>query len=268
MAEMDEGLGFGASTDRLKQIYFERLNGQGTGGDATLVELVLDRARRVISHPSRPKIRTVESFLTNPYGELDLEDSIEESPLLSEPEDFLVEEVKDKPFSCVAMLDISSSMTGEKHLLASVAIAVLLLEVQPPDASVVLFSSKANAIKSLQTYDSPEDTVLKFLKSKPRGFTNIRAGLQQGLKEYHKRNSGRRKVGLLASDGRSTEGGDALEMARQFDFLLVLHLHGAGSHIESSRDIAKAGNGLCLEVEDFSALPKKLYEAIRLLARI
>lgn len=268
MAEMDEGMGFGSSSDRLRQVYFERFAGNSSVGDATLVELVLDRARRVISHPSRPKIRRVESFLSNPYGELDLEDSIEESPLLREPEDFLVEEVTDKPFSCVTMLDISSSMTGEKHLLASVAIAVLLLEVRPPDASVVLFSSKANSIKSLLSFDSPEDTVLKFLKSKPRGFTNIRAGLEQGLKEYRTKNSGRRKVGLLASDGRSTEGGDALEAARQFDFLLVLHLHGAGSHIESSRDIAKAGNGLCLEVEDFSELPAKLYEAIRLLARI
>ena len=268
MAMMNEGGAFGGSSDRLRQIYFERMSNQTPQNDRELVGLVLDRARRVISHPSRPKIRKIETFLSNPYGELDLEDSIEESPLLSDPEDFLVEEISDKPFSCVAMLDTSSSMTGEKHLLASIAVAVLLLEVRSSDASVVLFSSKAQAIKSLLQNESAEETILKFLKSKPRGFTNIRAGLTQGLKQYQTKNSGRRKVGLLASDGRSTEGGDALEVARQFDFLLVLHLHGAGSHIESSREIAKAGNGLCLEVQDFSELPRKLYDAIRMLSRI
>ncbi len=268
MAFSDENAGFGLSNDKLRQIYFEKAQSGDPKWDRELVSLVLDRARRVISHPSRPKLRKVENFLTNPFGELALEESIEESPLLAMPEDFLVEEVVDKPFSCVAMLDTSSSMNGEKHLLASIAVAVLLLEVKPPDASVVLFSSKAQSIKSLSTQESVADTVLKFLKARPRGFTNIRLGLEHGIKQYQMTASGKRKVGLLASDGRSTEGGDVLEIARQFDFLLVLHLHGAGSHIEASREMAEAGSGVCLEVEDFSELPNRLYDAIRLLARI
>lgn len=267
--EFSEGAaGSGLDNDKLRQIYFERVQSGDSKWDRELVSLVLDRAKRVISHPSRPQLRKLENFITNPFGELSLEETLEENPLFSNPEDYLVEEVIEKPFSCVMMLDISSSMNGEKHLLASIAVAVLLLEVRPPDASVVLFSSKAQSIKSLLSQERVEDTVLKFLKSRPRGFTNIRLGLEQGLKQYEGRSTGKRKVGLLASDGRSTEGGDVLEIARRYDFLVVLHLHGAGSHIDASREIAAAGNGVCLEVEEFSELPKRLYDAIKLLARM
>ena len=104
----------------------------------------------------------------------------------------------------------------------------------------------------------------------PRGFTNIARGLEMGMKQFTRGRlpHGRRKVGLIATDGRSTEGGDPAEVARQFDFLVVLHLHGPGSYIEGSREMASRGHGVCLEVERFEELPHRLYEAVRMLARM
>lgn len=233
-----------------------------------LVELVLDHARRVIAHPSRPVMQRTESFLREPFGEIALEESMEEDPTLTDLEQFLVTVNEEKPFSCVAMLDTSSSMSGDKHLLASVAVAVLLLEVAPKDAAVIVFNSDATSIKALLSEDAPEKTVLSFLRTKPRGFTNIASGLEEGLKQLKRFGSQKRKVGLIATDGRTTEGKDPIDIAREFDSLIVLHLHGPGSHIDASREMAQAGHGVCLEVEKFEELPKRLYDAIRLLARL
>lgn len=253
----------------MRQLYFQRQRGGVPDEklDRQLVQLVLDHAKRVIAHPSRPTQRRTETFPRDPFGELDLEASLEENPLLSEPEDFLVEQQVEKPFSCVAILDASSSMSGDKHLLASIAVAVLLLEVPARDNSLIVFSSEAMTIKRLFTEEAPAATVLRFLRARPRGFTNIARGLAEGLAQAKRLGGTRRKVGLIATDGRSTEGGDPLEVARQFDFLLVLHLHGPGSHLDASRDMAQHGNGICLEVERFEELPRRIYDSLRMLAR-
>jgi len=255
-------------TDLLRSMYLERARATAPDAavDREIVRMVLEHAKRVIAHPSRPMHVSMERYLDHPQADLALEETIEESPLLSEPEDFLVELSKEKPFAVSAILDCSSSMTGDKHLLASIAVAVLLLEVARRDAALTVFASDAQTIKSLGSEDSPETTVLKFLRNRPRGFTNIAKGLEHGLREA-KRSQRRRKVGLLASDGRTTEGGDPLVAARQFDHLIVLHLHGPGSHLESSQALAQAGHGTCLEVEDFEELPRRIYDAVRILAR-
>lgn len=257
-------------TEWMKGLYFQRSHLGGDDGklNGEIVNLIIDHARRVISHPSRPMEMVLEDFSRVPQGELALEETLEENPFLSVQEPFLVEVNRERPFSCVAMLDSSSSMAGDKHLLSSVAVAVLFLKADPRLTSLVLFSSKAKAIKRMGADEKVENTLLRFLKHSPRGFTNITAGLEEGLKQFDTKALRGRKVGILASDGRATEGGDPLEAARKFDFLVVLHLHGPGSHIETSRELAQAGNGICLEVEKFEELPNRLYDALRLLARL
>jgi Mg-chelatase subunit ChlD len=254
----------------MRRLYVERLHSAQPNpqADKELVSLVLDHAKKVIAHPSRPLIMEQESFRRAPFSELALEESIEENPLLSDVDDLLVEHASEKPFSCVALLDASSSMSGEKHLLASIAVAVLLLEVQAKNTSVVVFASDAKPIKNLLVQEEPEETILRFLKSRPRGFTNIARGLEAGLLQLNRQGGKKRKVGLIATDGRTTEGKDPLDVAARYDFLVVLHLHGPGSHLDASKEIAQKGNGICLEVENFDELPRKLYEAVRMLARL
>jgi len=262
----------GGRPEMMRRLYFQRQRDEvkDERWDRELVKLVLDHAKQVIAHPSRPTYHRLENYLRSPFGELAIEESLEEDPFLEQPEALLVEVSEEKPFTCVAMLDMSSSMSGEKHLLASIAVAVLLLEVASEDSALTTFASDAREIKRLGVEEPVETTILRFLKHHPRGFTNIARGLEMGMKEFSRGRfpQGRRKVGLLVSDGRATEGGDPIEVARQFDFLLVLHLHGPGSHIEGSREMASEGNGICLEVERFEELPRRLYEAVRMLGRL
>jgi hypothetical protein len=159
-------------------------------------------------------------------------------------------------------------MSGDKHLLASIAIAVLLLEVEATEAGIVAFSSGAKSIKRLKSSDSAVTTLLRFLEQQPKGFTNIHRGLFEGLKQFQETGHRGRKLALLATDGRSTEGEDPAEIAHLYDYLVVLHLHGPGSHLESSQLLAERGKGLCLEVEAIDELPSKVYQAIRHLSRL
>lgn len=262
--------GMGASTELMRRAFFQRgkVGPTSEKQDRRLVEMVLDHARKVVAHPSRPMIQHLETYDRLPWGELALDESLEETPVLLESKDYLVSTSEEKKFSCVMMLDSSSSMSGEKHLLASVGVAVLLLEVPIEDASLIIFSSDAKIVKPLRRKERVETTILNFLKTEPRGFTNIAKGLEAGLKQIKTAGASKRKVGLLASDGRSTEGKDPILIAKEFDALVVLHLHGPGSHLDSSREMAQAGGGVCLEVETFEELPRRLYDAIRILARL
>jgi len=256
-------------TELMRQLYFKQLHTSQVDkkSDQALVSLILEHAKKVIAHPARPTQLKTESFLEKPDADLAIEETIEETPLVEGPEHLLVQYQLEKPFSCVVILDTSSSMSGDKHLLASIAVAVLVLEVASKDNALVVFSSEAKTIKRLGGIERPEDTLLRFLKHQPKGFTNISAGLQEGLNQLKSSMSRKRKVGLIATDGRSTEGGDPLKTASQFDFLVVLHLCGAGSDLEASQAIAQAGKGICLQVEKFEDLPQRLYEALRMLSR-
>ncbi|NDG25772.1 MAG: VWA domain-containing protein [Proteobacteria bacterium] len=265
-----ESLGDTRQSDRMRQIYFKRLSTHSLEEktDKQLVALVLEHAKKVIAHPSRPMLLRTDSFARNPFADLAIEETLEENPFLDNPEDLIVQFPEEKPFSCVAMLDTSSSMSGDKHLLASIAVAVLILEVPSVDHSVVVFNSDSKPIKKMAFEEKVEETLLRFLKVQPRGFTNLALGLETGIKELQGQATTKRKIGLLATDGRTTEGKDPLEVAKQFDFLVVLHLCGPGSDLSASQEIAQAGHGICLEVEKFEDLPHRLYESLRMLARL
>jgi hypothetical protein len=255
--------------DVLRELYFERLKDQVDGidleEDPALVRQVIRRAQRVVAHPARPYILKTELFKHFPFEELDIEESLEESWDLSNIDDLKVQVREERSFQCVAMLDCSSSMSGDKHLTASIAVAVLLIKIASKDAGVLVFHSNSQQVKGLMEEESAERTVLNFLKVRPKGFTNIALGLEKGLENLRKAGA-KKRIGLIATDGRSTQGKDPLEFAKQYDCLIVLHLHGPGSYLEASQKMATEGHGICLEVEEFEDLPHRMYEAIRLLA--
>lgn len=253
----------------MRELYFKKQQGISSSQqtDKSLVGLILERARKIISHPAKPRQTKIKSFLDHPEGELELEESFDENVFLDHAEDLRTEVSEERPFSCAVILDTSSSMAGEKHLLASIAVAVMVLEVPSEKTALIVFSSDGKILKKLSHKESPETTLIHFLKHQPRGFTNIYAGLKETLKEFSSQKQSRKKVGLLATDGKSTEGGDPADLARQFDFLVVFHLCGPGSDLEASKKIAQAGHGFCVEVERFENLPEQLYQILKRLSR-
>lgn len=231
-----------------------------------LIERVLSQAKHITVHPSRPSRRELHAFNQALIGDLDIESTLEESVLMDSNEKLFIENTVPQVFSCVAMLDTSASMAGEKHLVVSVGVAVLLLKIPGIDLGIEVFNSQSHSVKGLSFAQKPENTVSDFLRIRPTGFTDIALGLEKGLKHFAK--SGvKRKIGFLMTDGRSTLGADPIEQAKLFDRLIVLHLHGPGSYLEASEEIALAGNGLCLEVHEFRDLPQRMYEAVRILSR-
>lgn len=253
----------------MRSLYFEKQLGvkNGQADDKTLASLILDRARKIISHPARPRKNLIRSLREFPEGDLEIESSLEEDIFLNSVEDLQVEVSVEKSFSCAVILDTSSSMAGEKHLLASLAIAVLVLEIPSDQSAIILFSSTGKTLKKLSVKEEPTVTILKFLRHQPRGFTNIYEGLQETLKEFSRQKKLKKKVGLLATDGKSTEGGNPVELAKQFDFLVVFHLCGPGSDLETSQRIAQAGHGFCMEVQKLEDLPQHLYQILKKLSR-
>ncbi len=113
----------GRDMDQLSQVYFQRLRSpkREPALDRELVAQVLAHARKIIAHPSKPLIPEQASFFEKPFQELALEETLEDNPLLSHDAPIWVEGTRPKPFSCVAMLDCSASMSGDKHLLGAVA---------------------------------------------------------------------------------------------------------------------------------------------------
>jgi len=199
--ELEESV-LGEKTRLMQRLFLQNTRATKTDPkiDKKLINLVLDHARSIISHPTKPTERHIDSLVHYPFAELALEESLEENPLLTNVDDFKVEMTREKDVSCVALLDCSYSMLGQKHLLASISVAVLLLELASRNAALVRFSSDASAVKKFNEIEAPELTVLNFLKIKPRGFTNMAKALELGLKLFSSAGR-RRKVGLIATDG-------------------------------------------------------------------
>lgn len=248
----------------LKNLYFQNQSKtlHPEEPNLQLVQQIIEQAKRIVAHPSKPQKIVFDSYLKNPFEEINIEETLEENPVIDLLEDFVIEKTEETDLHCVLMLDCSASMAGEKHLLSSLAVAVMLLQLKAQNCSVIHFSNQARVIKKMNTEQSSIETIRQFLKYKPKGFTNIGSGLEAGLKECSNK---KRKMGLLVSDGRTTEGQDPLELAKKFDFLGVLHLEGPGSYLEASQEIARVGQGICFEVNEFEELPRRLYDSIRTL---
>ena len=254
---------------RMREVYFTNLARKKPDPEEEqrLVDLVFESAKRIVVHPSRPRYRKLTQWQAGGTGEFAIEETLDENPTLLDWEQIYLENQEERQPVFHGLLDCSSSMSGEKHLLASIAVAVMLLDSPPAGISLFTFANESRLIRQLGHTESIRETLLRFLRHRPKGFTNIRAGLEAAWKEHQRLGGRRRCVGLLASDGRSTEGGDPLEVAKYFDTLVVLHMQGPGSSIEASRELAAAGNGWCLEVKELSELPHRLYDALRAVAQ-
>ncbi len=231
---------------------------------AFLAREVVRRARQMIRPTSVPRwpVFTLDS---TPESELALEETLEENPLLHENELYF-ENWQKKRITCCLMLDQSASLAGDRHFLSAVAVAVLMQVIPLSGIGLVCFNSVAQVAREMGSTERVESTLYRILATPPQGLTNLESALALGLR-VSSHFPTRSRVGLLVTDGRSTAGSHPGESARQFDYLAVLFLDGPGSDAQSARDLAAAGHGQFFHVPSFSDLPRRLYDAVRLLAR-
>lgn len=222
------------------------------------VAAILRKARNTIGSIARPQQTVSEPWHLNAFGEIDLEASLELDPTLS---DILTEQKIHRRAEVIVCLDTSLSMTGNKLALVAVSIAVLALQLEPEDLSVIPFATEAEVLKRLNCVQSVEEIVERFLDSSTKGLTNIEDALKKALTQAQSGKQTRRTV-ILMTDGKFTAGGRPEYLASQFQRLNVLQTGSPWASERFCRGLARKGNGKFMHVNDFEELPKALYNLV------
>lgn len=212
---------------------------------------------------SRPHQWKSASWSENPDEELDLDASLDEDPTL---QNLIVEKKEPRRAEVIICIDTSLSMTGKKLALTAVSLAVMALQLEPEDLSVIAFESDAALIKPLGTKFDVYKVLEKFMEVPAKGLTNIEAGLLMAKKQIEAGKLSKKAV-ILMTDGRFTAG-------RNPDYLVPglpkLHVVLTGNPWTSPRfcrDLARQGRGKFVRVAKIEQLPKALYSLVHEIIR-
>jgi len=235
------------------------------------IHAVLARAEDCMRHASRPRQRHPASFLEMPEGDLDLEQSIDAGLLLdpNNPSLLRVSTQESAQTDLCLILDMSLSMTGEKVALVAVAAAVLALTLPSKHLGLVAFDSDSTRLKPLGEQISPRELVRRVLEVPARGFTNLEAGMREGLSVL-RASQELRRAGVLMTDGAYNVGWDPSPLAPLFPRLHVIQLgEGRGEAIDKglTRRLASAGRGRYYRAERYEDLPRLAHRLVRDLFR-
>jgi Mg-chelatase subunit ChlD len=212
---------------------------------------------------SRPQQLTPQPWLQSSSGELDLESTLEHDPYLSEP---IVEEKTHKRAEVIVCIDTSLSMTGKKLALTAVSLAVIALQLEPEDLSIVAFEADAAVLKPLGSVLPLPESLKRFLEVPARGLTNIEAGLIKAISESQKGRL-RRKAVILMTDGRFTAGKNPEYLIKKLPRLHVVQTGNPWSSPRFCRTLARIGGGKHIRISKPEHLPKALYSLVHEIIR-
>jgi Mg-chelatase subunit ChlD len=118
------------------------------------------------------------------------------------------------------VVDRSGSMAGAK--LASAALAAAACSWRAPqDHAVVAFGESVLVVRSMDRWRPPPAVVDDVLSLRGRGTTDLKAALECA-REQLERSTASRKVTVLLSDCRVSDGPDPVEAGRALDELVVV----------------------------------------------
>jgi len=242
---------------------------------------VLRKAQAVLGSVVKPKwVRSVPLVDMSEMSEfeLDLDETLESSPLLMHgqevmsSEDLWIEKSESRQQPLVIAVDTSLSMTGEKLALTAVALSVVLLEFPDDPIGIVAFENKAKVVK--QPYESITvyELVERFLDIPAQGYTHLEDGIKESihLLSILKRLGGERSRPaslVLLTDGKYTAGRDPSYLAPQIGHLLVLKMGKDRASLALCQELARLGSGSMKEVEDLQVLPGVMYSLVKDLLR-
>lgn len=193
------------------------------------------------------------------YGELDLEHSLEEDPHL---ENLSVESRETRRVEVIVCLDASLSMTGKKLALNAVALAVLALQLDPDDLSIIAFDGRAHLVKPLLEKKTVYEILEKFMATPPHGLTNIEDALKMAASQAQKGHLAKKAV-ILMTDGRYTAGNNPEYLVPQLPRLHVVQTGNPWSSPRFCRGLAKRGQGKYIRVSQVEQLPRALYSLLQ-----
>lgn len=222
------------------------------------VDVILDRARALLRHASRPT-RTVEDRLPA-SGELDLDATLEQ-PRPWGPEDLVLTRTEPREADVVAVLDMSLSMTGEKIALTALSAAILRLKLD--NVALIAFDTEAHVLVRTGESVAPRELVRRVLEVPAQGYTNLEGGLRAGLRELD-RSARRERVGIVLTDGIYNVGWDPVKVAARFPRLHVVQV-GAEERqgTRTCSKMASAGRGRLYRATTYPDLPGVVRQLVR-----
>lgn len=242
---------------------------------------VLEQAQKVLGAIVRPMDQHLSPWTEVPsqalQPELDLEETIENSPFVAQPDhtpsasDLWMSYQTIRSQSVVLAVDTSLSMTGEKLALTAVALAVVLLQFPEEKIGIVAFENDAQILKRPEERISITQLIERFLDVPAQGYTHLESGMRMALaltQSGELENSGKQPVStVLLTDGKYTAGKDPAYLAPRFPHLVVLKMGDERASLELCRELARNGHGSLREVGDLSDLPSVMYSVVKDLLR-
>lgn len=230
---------------------------------AAAIRAIIRRAQAAVGSVSRPYQLKTAPWHQHPAEEFDLDASLEEDPAL---ENLLVERKEPRRAEVIVCIDTSLSMTGRKLALTAVALAVLALQMEPEDFSVIAFESEANPLKRLGEKIDVFELLRRFMEVPARGLTNIEAGLLAAEKEALAGHLPKKAV-ILMTDGRFTAGRNPEYLVPRLPRLHVVQAGNPWSSPRFCRGLARRGRGKYLRVAKLEQLPNALYSLLQEIIR-
>lgn len=230
---------------------------------AAAIRAIVKKAQATLGSVSRPYKLQNAPWEKHPHEEFDLDATIEEDPSL---ESLLVERREPRRAEVIICIDTSLSMTGRKLALTAVALAVLSLQLDPEDLSVIAFESEANLIKGLGEKREVFGLLKRFMEVPARGLTNIEAGLLMAEKQALGGKLPKKAV-ILMTDGRFTAGRNPEYLVSRLPRLHVVQTGNPWSSPRFCRNLAKKGRGKFLRVAKLEHLPSALYALVHEIIR-
>ena len=230
---------------------------------AAAIRAIVHKALATMGSISRPYQLVAAPWTAHSSGDLDFDLSFEENPQM---ENLLIEHKENRRAEVIVCLDTSLSMTGKKLAINAVALAVLALQLEPEDLSIIAFESDASLIKPITENRTVYQILEKFMEVPARGLTNIEAGLKMASQQAAKGKLPKKAV-ILMTDGRYTTGANPESLVRKLPKLHVIQTGNPWASPRFCRNLARMGNGKYVRVSQTEQLPKALYSLVHEIIR-
>ncbi|MHA1372378.1 MAG: vWA domain-containing protein, partial [Promethearchaeota archaeon] len=179
--------------------------------------------------------------------------------------DFVGVQRSQKRRACVLILDTSGSMYGHLIFNAALTAAILSYNMRENDYAIVTFNTDSSVLKGMHEKKAINRIIDEILETRASGYTNITAGLRNGLIEM-RRSRATKKFSILITDGNPNSDLENLyKVAAKF---CNLHVIATPSNRKDNlglricEKISRLGNGLLVKVFDFKDIGRALQKLL------
>lgn len=174
-------------------------------------------------------------------------------------QDFVVYERSQEKRAYALILDVSGSMRGESIVSALVALSAFVKTVsRSSDYSIITFCDRMNILKPMGQRKSLASLTTEVFKVPTNGMTDLTAGLRAGLLQLSK-SLGRKKVGVLLTDGAHNKHSDPFSLAQRYPQLHVVGIRPPWLEARRTCEkLARLGRGECVVLHELEEIPKAI----------